>query len=258
MSGGTTVRWATAAWLGALALAVTAVAGEPPDVRRPLGGGAEVNWTRLEVEVVGVGIDPTLKVDTKPLEQIAISSIDARVGDDCARVPVRAGERLGAVAPRVTLDALNSWSIREGRYHAHGPVEIIGVVSLQPLLAPWMKQRSVPGPPISREGPTGVLIDARGQTVQPTYAPRVLGAGGEVLYDSVLWEDVAFLRAPVVWVSDPAHSEARRAGDTPAFFMATARGADLILSAEDTARFLAEIAPTRMLGDGGVVVVVDP
>jgi hypothetical protein len=239
-------------------LVASAWAGEPTDVRRAIGQGVDVNWTRLEVEVVGRAVDPTLKLDSKPLEQRAISLIDERVGADCGRVPVRADALLSELAGKAATDARNGWSIREGRYYADGPVEIVGVVALQPLLAGWMRQRAVPGPPLAEGGVSGVLIDLRGQVIRPTYAPRVLGPEGEVLFDSVLWDDVAFLRAPVVWVSDPAHAEARRAGGSPAFFVATARDTDIVLSAEDAARFLAEVVPTRAIGDGSVVLVVDP
>ena len=244
-------------WIGLWA-AQTAYAEEMPDVRRSLGGGVVANWTELRLEVVGVAVDPTLALDTKPLEQRAITAIDARVGDDCARVPLRGEVTLADVAPRVAAEALNSWTISEGRYHENGVVEVVGVVELQPLAAGWMSKRAVPGPPLTGEGATGVVVDLRGTGIRPTYAPVIVDKQGEVLYDSVLWADVAFLRAPVVWVSDPAHPEAQRAGASPSFFVASADGARIVLAPREAQRFRTEVVPTRMIGEGAVVLVVDP
>jgi hypothetical protein len=235
-------------------------AGEPfADVRRPLEDGAWVNWTRLEVEVEASAFDPLLKVDSKPLEQAAITEVDGRIGSVCALVPLAPGVRLGDVRDRIIQEARGAWRLDEGRYYASGRVEVRGVVDLQPMAAPWMASRAANAPEVPVKGPTGVVVDLRGIPVTPTYAPEIVDPNGEIVYGGTVWRDAAFLRAPVVWVSDPAHPQAQRAGAEPAFFIAAgALGAKVVLSAADAARFRAEVSPTRASGEGAVVLVVDP
>lgn len=241
------------------ALTVLSAAEPAADVRRPLSAGASVNWTRLLVEVRAVGDDALQKLDSKPIEQRAIHAVDQRIGEDCAGVPLRADVRLGDVRERIRTDAMNAWRIIESRYHAAGQVEVVGTIELLPLFSPWQHQRSLAAPVVDHPGATGVLIDARGLGAGPVVAPRVLGPEGEVLYDGTVWKDVAWQRAPVVWVGDPAHPAAAAAGTEPAIFVAVGAAlGEVQLSAADAARFKAEVVPTRALGDGAVVIVVDP
>lgn len=233
-------------------------AGVLQPVRRSVGDRAVIDWSRLVLEVSASGFDPLLKSDSKPLEQQAISAIDARIGALAAEVPLRVDLRLGQASPHVVKDALAGWAVRESRYYAAGPVEVVGELDLQPVAALWLSQRAVV-PPATAEGPSGVLIDARGRGVEPVLAPMLVDPAGGVLYDGTVFKDVAYARAPVVWVSDPAHPDAQRAGRDPAFFVAMGGGPGVVqLSEGDAVRFRGTVAVSRAIGEGNVVIVVDP
>ncbi len=242
-----------------LSLMWLALAGPDGDLRRPLTHDAVMNWSRMQVEVTAGAEDVNLAKDNRPLEQHAIVSVDGRVGAACSAVPLRSSVLLQDVVQGIEDTSRATWIIREGRYYRDGRVEVVGVVDVLPLVAGWSRSRAASPPTAGSDAPTGVVIDARGLDVDPVFAPRFRGPSGEVLYDSILWSDVAFSRAPVVWVSDPAHEAAARAGRSPIFFVAEGvLGGDLVLGAEDTAAFAARVEGARTLGDGTVVVVIDP
>lgn len=241
-------------WLFAMSLA-----GEPADVRTSLGGDAWVNWSEMRVEVVVRQVDERKASDNRPLEQEAIDTIEARIGAACEDVPVRGRRSLGQLVPGVSTSAGALWQITEGRYFRDGHVEVVGAVDLLPLVASWSRERAEPPPPVAKGGATGLVLDARGLSVSPSFAPSIRDAGGAVVYDSVLWSDEAFTEAPVIWVSDPASERAGRAGDEPLFARVVAvDGPVLTLSAADGARIRAATDGRRTLGSGTVVVVVDP
>lgn len=241
-----------------------AVAAEPPaDVRRPLREGAWVNWTSLQVEVEATAFDELLKGDSKLLEQKALEVVDARIGEAAALVPLTGVETLGAARPRVVQEAFSGARIDTASYYTSGRVKLLSVADIQPLASPWMVTRA-PEPDASvaspgREGPTGVVIDARGAGVSPVYAPTIVGADDVVLFDGAVWKDAAFLRAPVVWVPDAMHPSAQVAGAEPAFFVATAGGPGrIVLGAADALRFHDDVQIGRAWRDGAVVILVDP
>ena len=80
-----------------------------------------------------------------------------------------------------------------------------------------------------------------------------------MLWTGTLWEDVAYERAPVVYVSDAAHPAAMRAGNNPIFAKVTSADEGALQLAEnDAVRVRTAFSQARTLGDGTVVVVVDP
>lgn len=241
-------------WLLAMALAA---AGDGA-VRRPLADGAWMNWSLMRVEVMGSARDDKLALDNRPLEQQAIAGVESRVGDVVGRVRVQARTELSDLVTGLPATVLATWTVAEGRYYRDGHVEVMGTVDVLPLLAGWSRGRARTPPPAVGGGATGVVLDARGLALEPTFAPKLRTGDGTVLYDSVLWSDVAFTRAPVVWVADPAHPAAGRAGRDPVFVrVASVSGADLIVSDEDAATLARQLDAGRAWGDGTVVVVVD-
>jgi hypothetical protein len=227
-------------------------------VKRPLGDGAVIDWTHLVLEVTAVGFDPLLKSDSKPLEQQAITKVDARISEVVSLVPVSPEETLGSVNPRAAQDAMAAWRVSESRYFDAGPVQVVGSLEIQPLAAGWQWQRAERSPE-EVPGTTGIVIDARGKGVEPVLAPRVVDDAQALIYDGKLWKDVAYQRSPVVWVSDPAHPQAQAAGVQPMFLVAKGGGAGWIqLDADGAARLRAVAASGRVLGDGALVIVVEP
>jgi hypothetical protein len=240
-----------------------ALAGTPElalaDVRTELADDAWMNWSTMRIEVAGSATDPKLAHDNRPLEQQAIAAVDARIGSVVGALPVRGRSILGDLVPGVEGTVKLTWTVGEGRYFRDGHVEVVGVVEVLPLLASWSRGRATKPPPATLGGKTGLVLDARGLEVAPVFAPRVVSPGGAVLYDSVLSSDAAFEQAPVVWVSDPAHPAAVRAGTEPLLLgVDNAYGGDLVLSEAAAGRVARAFDQSRVLGDGTVVVVIDP
>jgi hypothetical protein len=203
----------------------------------------------------------------RAVEELARRDADAGIRQGVARILVttaRAVSELQEVPEfGAALQARTSrWRASETRYFASGKVEVDAGLSLIDLLKPYTLATAVTEPVSDGRQPrfTGLVIDARGTDAICVWAPRLISAQGEVLYEGVLWEDAAVDQAPVIYVSDPAHPAATRAGDEPIFLRAvTAEGADLVLSPEDTQRFrTSSLVGASVLGQGSVVVVVDP
>ncbi len=252
------MRWGWAVLLMGLPGA-TAWAGEGPEpVVVDLTDAVRVDWTALRVEVREAARHPTFRQDLTFAEQAALDKVAAQVPSAVEAVRVRDGvtaDRLEDVGAR----ALAAWSVVETRYHRGGRVEVVGAVDLRPVLGPWMASRAdVPPSGADEDGASGIVLDARHTAVQPCYAPRLLGHDGEVRFDGEVWQDVATGTPPARWVSTPADPVAgQTAGDRPVFLSAaSADGCALVLTADATAAWDAEVRGRRIAGEGRLVLVV--
>lgn len=241
--------------------------GEPADVRETLAGSdVVVNWTTLSLEVSATGVGGATE-SIKAVEELAQRDADAGIRQGVARVRVGV-DRMVAQLQEVpefgpALEArISRWEAVETRYHSSGKVEVDAELSLIDLLKPYTLARAKQ--PGAGDGPqaryTGLVVDARGTDALPAWSPRLLASNGEVLWDGTVWEDVAIASAPAVFVSDPAHPASARAGEDPLFLRVDgANGPELTLTPEDSQRFRTSLGGTaRILGEGTVVVVVDP
>lgn len=248
-----------------LMLAAPPAWAEPPaDLREPVSGGF-INWTRLTVETekswTGRGVD----ANRRAAEHQAYLHVGEGIAAALDALQVTPSQVFPDLHEDVGLgDALRArasrWYVEEARYYTSQRVDLVGALALPELLRPWTLQRAVEPPAAPHESAyTGVLLDARGTGARAAFAPRVLGPAGEVLWDGAVWTDVATRTSPAVFVADPAHVAAARAGERPLALLAErADGADLVLGPEDAARLLEARGGTRLLGDGRVVIVLDP
>jgi hypothetical protein len=230
-----------------------------PDVVRTLSDDSVVNWSRARLEVTTVARDARAAVAQPALEQAAVDALDVRLPVVAEAFEIAPGVRLGDIGPRLSEEVRRRWSLLEVRYATDRSVTAVGGLDLAGLAAPWMQQRAADPPAEPREGATGLLVDARGLGATPVYAPRVVGPGGEVLMDGVLWADAVFRGPPAVWVGDPAHPGASAAGPAPV--LVTARAYDAgALTVDETAaaRIRDGLFGTRALREGRLVVVVEP
>ena len=102
-----------------------------------------------------------------------------------------------------------------------------------------------------------MVLDARGTGARPVVVPQVVGPGGEVVYDAFLWQDLAYSRAPVVWVPSAATREAQAAGVNPLFLRATSGSLGTVDVDAAGAAALRALGDGPVLGDGAFVIVVD-
>lgn len=238
----------------------------PEDVRREVASGVFVNWTQLTLEVEAEARSGGVE-NTRAVEELARRDADAGLRQGVARVQVRADRQVEDLQQvpefgSAIQDRVSRWRASQTRYYASGRVAVRAELSLQDLLKPYTlatahSERTDAERPQPRY--SGVLIDCRGQDIEPAWSPRVLAGDAELLYDGTVRDDRAIDTAPVIYVPDPAHPASARAGGDPMFLQcASAAGTDLTLTADDSQRFRTSLTGARLLGEGKVVIVVDP
>jgi hypothetical protein len=100
------------------------------------------------------------------------------------------------------------------------------------------------------------VVDARGLGVKPVLAPRLVDAGGKALYGAgALSAEARQSAAVAAWAASlEAAKKSALVGAQPLVVKAaSAKGSDLVLSAEDAARLSG--ANNSFLAEGRVVIV---
>ena len=236
---------------------------EAEHVWSTLGDGVRVDWTALSVEVQRTANDPHAITDSKPSEQRAIDEVDAAFPDALNPLPVTPTRTLGEVRGRPIEAGQTGWEIARSSYAARGPVTVAGRAPILPLVSGWLREQAHAAPPRTFARPeqgqavTGVVIDARGTDARPVVVPQVVGPAGEIVYDAFLWQDLAYSRAPVVWVPSAAAREAQVAGANPVFVRAVGGGLGTVDVDADGAAALRALVEGTVLGDGAFVIIVD-
>ncbi|MCB9685700.1 MAG: hypothetical protein H6735_11720 [Alphaproteobacteria bacterium] len=238
------------------------VPAPPADVEQVIAQGVVVDWTRMELHVHTTSHGAAIQT-FEAVEQLARRQVDAAIGQAAPKVRVTTSARVSDLLADARLGPsiegrLTRWDVAEAVYGTSHKVELRAVLSLQELLKPWALQiaRAGAAPPAEPSAPTGLVVDARGTGVEPAYALRLLGPTGTVLYAGELYEEEAVTVAPFLYVLDPAHPEAARAGDRPVLLRAvSASASDLTLDAAGAAR-VTELSDL-LLGRAPVVVVLD-
>ncbi len=243
------LTWLLAGW---------AWAAGPADVVQELGRDAKINWSAVQLEVVGTSATAAPGVSRSAREQTAIGQAQAALSAWVGAVPLLPGQTSGALPGFDAARAVERWAVIETRYSASGVVEVVAAVDLRAAFAPWSLSRSVQAEVKPPQGPSGVVIDARGLAVPFSFSPQLVSEAGELLYDGALWRTSAFDQAPAVWVTTAAAPAARVAGTHPAVFVARSvvNGA-VVLGEADAHVWRTEVAGTQAAGAGTVVVVVD-
>jgi hypothetical protein len=234
------------------------------DLRQDVGGGAHINWTRMRLEVTASadrnGVETLSSVEEKARRnaepKLLVAARAVMVNHEVAYTDLEAQSALQSV-----LQArLQRWSVPEVRYHHLGRVDLSGELSLQELLKPWtisVAQEPPGGAPQPKY--TGVVVDARRTGLDPVFAPRILSDAGKVLYGGTLWEEEAITQVPAVYIPSHEHPAIARAGADPLWVRAErARGYDMQLTPDDSIAFHTALREARLLGQGKLVVIVDP
>ncbi len=229
--------------------------------------GGRVDWGRgvLCARAASSG-GSGLLTSPRTLEQEAWLRLESQLHDQAALVRVSsdllAGDLMAGEDPLALRlsEGLQTWRVTTTRYRRSGQVELEAELVLRdwlrPALSGWV---SADRPRRQEQGPTGLVVDARGLAVTPALVPRLLAPDQSVLFGPghlVLGQ--LSTHPPVVWVTDPADALATsHAGTAPVFvgIGAVVQGSDLVLEP-------AQLAPRddldAALSRGRVVVVVDP
>jgi len=217
-----------------------------------------MNWTTLQLQVDATGAAHA--ATSQAVEQLARRAVQDAVSRHLGRVPVTADVTVASLLVDPGLgDALSArtsrWVVREVTYFSSGRVDLRAELSVQDALKPYTLQIARADEDAGGHRYSGLLVDARGTSATPAFAPRIVDGEGRSLYAGELHQTVAVRTAPFVYVTDPAHPAAVRVGDAPLIVTVTrAAGSELTVSAGDAA-LLADAA--GFLGSGRVVVVLD-
>ncbi len=246
-----------------LAWLALALAGPTDNLVEDVGRGLLVDWSTLMVEVEAGSYRAGAQA-TKAVEQSARLAIDDRLQEGLGVVRVAPGVVVADLLDegsmgKSLLSRRSRWRVSEATYAVSGKVDLRAQLSLQEFLKPYTLERAKPTPAHAEEGErTGVVIDARGLGARPAFLPRLVGPDGAPLWDGELWDEDAVSAAPVVWVPDPAHPAAARAGERPLLVRATeASGAQITLPADAAAAFRS-LLDGEAVAAGHVVIVSDP
>ena len=253
------MRALAALCLAALALSARAAPGAVDWQRRVVkctGTGApNVKAAGGNVAVARIGAEKAAKLDALR------NCLEAVKG-----VAVRSGETVGgAVAQNPSLQASLEGVVKgfrqvgAPRYFSDGGVEIDVEVPLDGKLSEALmpKGEGAAAAAAGEAGPTGLIVDARGQPLTPALAPRLLDeSGGEVYGPSALAPQArGSSGAAYARDVDSARRELKgRVGERPLVLTAVAvRGSDVVLKGAEAQG----LRGARFLAEGRVVIVTD-
>lgn len=255
-------------WVGVLAALVAWAQPKEPSKGEPKSGGA-VNWQSQIVKATGSGA-PDLKAQNpaqarlgalKAAELDALRNLLAQVKG----IQISAGKTVGEAMAKDEVKGkveglVRGYKVVAKRYFSDQGVEVDVEVPLG-LLTDALVDLPAEKVLVKAEGEkkaTGLVIDARGLSVTPALAPRLLDEGGKQLYGAdYLSSETRKSSGVAAYVA--SLDEARkcmRAGDRPLVLKAArAQGSDLIL-AGDEVRKLTD-GNQSYLADGRVVIVAN-
>lgn len=167
------------------------------------------------------------------------------------------GDTLGDDATRGHVEGvLRGFKVTHKRYFSDNGVEIDVEVPLSGVLAALPAQAETVA--VSEQGEpsaTGLIVDARGLTLTPALAPRLLGPDGKAVYSRAAVRDEKATVAGYFATLAAAKASAR-VGDHPLTLKAiSAKGADLVLSAKDVQALAAQ--NSAYLAEGKVAIVTE-
>jgi hypothetical protein len=233
------------------------------DVLQSEGYSGVINWTSMKILVTEEARGFGTGASTRAVEQLARQKVGPGILASARRIRVDNEKDLAALLEDPSLsDPIRSriarWHVSESRYFASGKVALVGELSLLDALKPLVLREALPRPKGTVQPRySGMIVDARGTGLAPSYLPVVRDHEGVVLYRANLWEDAVLARTPVVFVEDPADEASVRAGDSPFFVRAeSADGTEIMLDKTESLRFKTAIQESYVLGEGRVVIVV--
>lgn len=233
----------------------------------------EINWTQKTITATGSGA-PSLKA-----ANVAVARLGAERAAkmDALRNIIEAvkGVRIsGKATAGSTMDAspelkskvegvVQNFKVLDTKYYSDGGVDVVVQVPIDGVLTSTLvpnQGTEKPAAASSDTSTTGVIVNAKGLSVSPALAPRLVDEKGQELYSAaIIKKDVVAKNGVTAYSKsiDAAMKDARVVGK-PLIVKATklheAGGTDLVVSAEDAAK-LQKVA--GVLAEGKVIIVTD-
>jgi hypothetical protein len=256
-------------WLGMLAQVLPLAAFAEGGSIAPDEGGAPagVNWTGQVVHATASGA-PDMKAVNRAQARLGAERAAQR---DALRCLLAQVERLQISAGRTVAEemandgvrakvesAIKGFRIARKRYYSDGGVELDVELPLSSLTAalPSAGDSAVALRTEGEAKNTGLVVDARGVSVAPALAPRLLDEVGRPLYAlEVLSLEARKSTGVAAWVKSLDEAKKHeRAGRNPLVVKAArADGTDLVITREDAKRL--SDSNNAYLAEGRVVIV---
>jgi hypothetical protein len=208
--------------------------------------------------------------DQRATEQDARGRVALQIASLAEQVPfngvttggdlISEGGELSEGLTKGLLDAVGCWRVVESIYHTDGRVELVGELSLFEWLSPVaVSQATADGERPEIDGrSTGVIIDVRGLSIEPSYSPNIVDQNRAQIYNAMQMSPASSaVRSPVRWASDVVGGEVTDlVGDNPLLVIARdVYNDNIVVSPVDAARLRAIGMGTRLLQEGRVVVL---
>lgn len=256
-------------YLLALVLPMAAWAQGSGKDAKPAKPPAGVNWEGQVIRATGSGA-PDVKASTKAQARLGAekaAQMDAfrNLLQQVKGIRISAGQTMGEAMGKDEIrgkveGVIRGYKVVDKRYYSDMGVEVdveVPLAALTEVVAETTEAQVA----LKTEGEaknTGLVVDARGLSVTPALAPRLLDEAGKLLYGvDCLSAEARRTAAAVAYVKtlDEA-KKSGKVGDKPLVVKATkVEGTDLILSATE-AKKLAE-ANNAYLAEGRVVIVAN-
>ncbi len=257
--------------------------GTIKDVEQPTVSSGKVDWTTGAITAVGIGAPPAQPANaaqTRAMAERAAQVIAYRNLLEAVK-GVRVDSTTTVENFIFTSDVVRTEvngiiqgaTIMDKKYMFDGSVEVTIGMRLTGALADTLLPKNPPTPPTGLTGAltpaspgqlyTGLIVDARGLSVKPAIAPKILNEDGKQVYGSA-WvsRDYAVREGMVVYLKDPVQAQTNpRVTDKPlivkALKVAGDARVDMVITNADAATLQTASENLSMLLKCRVIILVD-
>ena len=257
--------------------------GTIKDVEQPAGFSGKVDWTTGAITAVGIGAPPAQSANAAQARAMAERA--AQVVAYRNLLEAVKGVRVDSTTTVenfiVTSDVIRTEvngiiqgaTIMDKKYMSDGSVEVTIGMRLAGALADTLLPKTPPTPLTGLTGTltpaspgqlyTGLIVDARGLSVKPAMAPKILNEDGKQVYGSA-WvsRDYAVREGMVVYLKEPVQAQTNpRVTDKPlmvkALKVAGDARVDVVITNADAATLQSASENLSMLLKCRVIILVD-
>lgn len=257
--------------------------GTIKDVEQPAGFSGKVDWTTGAITAVGIGAPPAQPANAAQARAMAERAAQVIAYRNLLEAVkgVRVDSTTTVENFIVTSDVIRTEvngiiqgaTIMDKKYMSDGSVEVTIGMRLAGALADTLLPKTPPTPPTGLTGSltpaspgqlyTGLIVDARGLSVKPAMAPKILNEDGKQVYGSA-WvsRDYAVREGMVVYLKDPVQVQTNpRVTDKPlmvkALKVAGDARVDVVITNADAATLQSASENLSMLLKCRVIILVD-
>ena len=257
--------------------------GTIKDVEQPAVSSGKIDWTTGAITAVGIGAPPAQPANAAQARAMAERAAQVIAYRNLLEAVkgVRVDSTTTVENFIVTSDVIRTEvngiiqgaTIMDKKYMSDGSVEVTIGMRLAGALADTLLPKTPATPPTGLTGTltpaspgqlyTGLIVDARGLSVKPAMAPKILNEDGKQVYGSA-WvsRDYAVREGMIVYLKDPVQAQTNpRVTDKPlmvkALKVAGDARVDVVITNADAATLQSASENLSMLLKCRVIILVD-